>query len=179
MDLDPVSSGGVRDVLEEDCAGRADLAHVRVLVLVRRRSFSATGGRLLCAGQQQGHSSCVLTGTHQRAVAAKKRARREDAPAMSVSGDCGSTDESRGARAREGCRDRELSRRREQGLTWICSGSSARRRAQSQRGRQTAHEGRELARGHPGPRISRARSIRNSQSARTHAASFGQRGRPD
>ena len=46
---------------------------------------------------------------------------------MSVSGDCGSTDESRGARAREGCRDRELSRRREQGLTWVCSGSSARR----------------------------------------------------
>ena len=33
--------------------------------------------------------------------------------------------------------------------------------------------------GHPGPGISRARSIPHSQSARTHAASFGQRGRPD
>lgn len=61
----------------------------------------------------------LRTHRYSPATLAKKRARREDAPAMSVSGDCGSTDESRGARAREGCRDRELSKRKEQGLTCI------------------------------------------------------------
>ena len=55
---------------------------------------------------------------------AEERARSEDAPAMSVSGDSGSTDESRGARAREGCRDRELSKRKEQGLTCIVAAAA-------------------------------------------------------